>query len=160
MGRSVRPGVLELTVGAGSLEGRCPRSLLVDDEVGVGDVEGVVVAARLDTEDWAEWPSLDCDLLNLDRGAPLSETVSRWVECVLSWPDSRGIRVRGDVDELVKVKVVAGRRVGLVGHSVLHLTLGFNANLPEENALPLSISIPLKKSSASDDCGGFWVSLG
>lgn len=75
--RSVWAGVLEVATGAGSLEGRCPRSLLVDDEVGVGDVEGVVVAGRLDTEDWAEWPSLDCDLLNLDKGAPLSETVSR-----------------------------------------------------------------------------------
>lgn len=82
--RSVRPGVLELTTGAGSLEGRCPRILLVDDVVGVGEAEGVVEVGRLDTEDWAEWPSLDCDLLNLDKGAPLSETVSRWVECVRS----------------------------------------------------------------------------
>lgn len=68
--------------------------------------------------------------------------------------------MRGDVVELVKVKVVAGRRVGLVGHSVLHFTFGFNASFPEENALPLSTSMPLKKSSASasDDrgcCFGF-----
>lgn len=65
--------------------------------------------------------------------------------------------MRGDVVELVKVKVVAGRRVGLVGHSVLHFTFGFKASFPEENALPLSTSIPLKKSSASasasDGCG-------
>lgn len=59
------------------------------------------------------------------------------------------MRVRGEPVALVNVRVVADRRLGLDGRSVLHFMLGFKASFPEEKAFPLSISMPEKKSSAS-----------
>ena len=60
------------------------------------------------------------------------------------------MRVRGDPVALVNVSVVADRRVGLDGRSVLHFMLGFRAGFPKEKAFSLSISMPEKKSSASE----------
>jgi hypothetical protein len=55
------------------------------------------------------------------------------------------------VPEVVKVKVVEDRRVGLAGHSVFRFTLGLRVNFFDAKAFPLSTSMPEKKSSASDD---------
>lgn len=73
--RSCLPEALGSPGWAESLGNRGPMSLRVEI-FGDGEDESGPVGGRLETDDWVECPRRDWDLLNLDRGAPLSETVS------------------------------------------------------------------------------------
>lgn len=67
----------------GSREDRGPRVRRAEFE-GVGEVELRLDTGRLEVDDCEECPRRDCEVLNLESGAPLSDTVSRWVDCVRS----------------------------------------------------------------------------
>lgn len=112
--------------------------------------EGVVGVGRLEMEDCAEWPSLDCERrIRGTMGPPLSETGSK-LEGALSWL-RRGSREGSCATGLlvnVMDAAVLGRD-GLSGLDSLSLMLRWRVSFLESKTAPSPISRPDKKSSFS-----------